>query len=102
MNQLRINADYQLNIPEEHWELTGGWDPDVPDWVRVTGPILWILGVPHHIEGYAVTDVGGIQHPAHPAIADELAALWQLNEAALQSVTLFGWEYVLVIYPHGD
>lgn len=91
----------KLDIPAEAFEPTGPDDDK-------TGRLLctvWVNGVAFHAEAWAVMereDTGEQTLVPHDYADDEtIAALYTINDQAMQTLEINGREYILFVYPHG-
>lgn len=102
MTHPRIATTLTLDVPPELWEPTGDFDEGLTAESRLSGPIVYICGVPHHLEAYEVQyNEDDLQEIVNPQLADELAAVYQLNDQCLDTAAINGREYVIALFPHG-
>ena len=78
-----------LVIPDDAWTDDS---PDDSPGLRLLAQVK-VNGVPFHAHAFlCFTDENG---------KDEADAIYTLNDQAMQTVTIHGREYIVVIYPHG-
>ena len=88
-----------ITIPDAAWEHTG---PEHDPTLRLLAGIV-INGHNFHVEAYAVCDNGGVQSCPDEWLADEWEAICLLEpNAAYETQTILGREYVLIARPYAD
>jgi hypothetical protein len=92
-----------LDLTDDSWEETGSEVPGEAPWHRLSGPSIIIMGTPHHMEAWAVTqNAEGELTAISEEWAPEVEALYSIYESALTTTTIRGHEYFVCVFPHGD